>query len=158
MAYKTSKKMSSSSEASIAATHTALNAIFASASSSTLVAMESGICKILESKRVSSRLHKGIRPYLHTAGFVDLIGKEINEENLRDIVGALGVKPSKEMIEAVLSTGVKSHVLYINTFYLLLANGKEIDDASMSAVIKALGMKPDHNRIKEVIAICKKQL
>ena len=144
------------SEDSTTATLSALRVIVSAANDLSLRVMERAIQMVVGNKEVSSRLHKGMRPYLHVAGFLSLVGREINKENITKVMVALGITPSKEMIDALLSTGVKSTLPYINTFYLLLANGNEINESNMAAVIKSLGMKPDHDRIKKVLALCKK--
>jgi ribosomal protein L12E/L44/L45/RPP1/RPP2 len=143
-------------DTSVTATIAALDVIISAAFNLCLIVMKAGIERVVENKEVSSHLHDGIRPYLHVVGFLDLMGREINEENITKVVVGLGMKPSKEMMGILISAGVPSDLMYINTFYLLLANGKDINEQSIAGVIKALGIEPDHARIKEILLLCKK--
>ncbi|MDE1828047.1 MAG: hypothetical protein KGH65_02735 [Candidatus Micrarchaeota archaeon] len=99
-----------------------------------------------------------ISPYLYTAGFLSLAGREITRENLSALVKILGVAPDESIISLILGANVKSHLVYVYAYYFLLSMGKEVNIEQLEAVLAVLGIPADKERAAESIAFLNKQL
>lgn len=111
---------------------------------------------VLRDHDVVDLLKQGIMPYIYAAGFLSFAGREINEENLTNTISSLGMTPSKRIIGLFLESRVRSHLVYVYSFYFLLANGERATKERMVRVAESLGIKADHVAIDQVIDFLKK--
>lgn len=103
----------------------------------------------IQNREIVSNI-SGLMPYLYAAGFLSFAAREINEQNMSDILTSIGIKPNPELIKVVLDIGIKSHLVYVYAFYFLLANGIDTSDDNILNVVKSLGLPPDKSRVAEV--------
>ncbi len=114
-----------------------------------------GLADMLDSEQIKRYLDRGIMPYVYAAGFLSFSGREINKKNVSKCVAALGETPDEGLIDILLKTKVRSHLVYIYAFYFLLANGKPTTKESMTRVIESLDMKVDGVALVEVLNFLK---
>ena len=111
---------------------------------------------VLRDRAVVDLLKHGVMSYIYAAGFLSFAGREINEESLSNAVHSLGMVPNKKVIRLFLESRVKSHLVYIYSFYFLLANGERATKQRIAHVAESLGMKADHAAIDQVIEFLKR--
>ncbi|MDE1856888.1 MAG: hypothetical protein KGH98_02265 [Candidatus Micrarchaeota archaeon] len=109
-----------------------------------------GLKRALEDKGIKGRIRKGIMPYLYVAGFLSFAGREINTQNMSDVLRAMAVEPKVELIDAVLKAGIRSHLIYIYAHYLLVAMGKQPTDDAIAKIVRSIGIAPDRIAISEM--------
>lgn len=49
--------------------------------------------RLLDSKKIKENINNGIAKYIYTAGFLSIVGKEINRENMYFFMSLLGITP-----------------------------------------------------------------
>jgi len=113
--------------------------------------------RTLSDPRMAEHLDK-ISPYLYTAGFLSLAGREITSESLSKLVKMLGIAPDESIIASILNANVRSHLVYVYAYYFLLSMGKEVDIDKLVAVLGAIGVNPDREIAAESIAFLNRQL
>ncbi len=133
----------------------ALKALLGSLNSTTEKIVMSEFRRALADKELSSHINSGVMQYLYAAGFLSYCAKEINRENLKKVISAMGSVPDDKMIDIVLKLDMKSHLVYVYAYYFLVANGKDISEPRISELIEAIGMAPDKERIAEMLKFLK---
>ncbi len=113
--------------------------------------------KILLDKKISDNFPL-MAPYIYAAGFLSLLGKPINEESLKKLLSATGIKPSEEHIDDLLSTGIKSRIPYMYAVYFLIILGKEVTSENIRNVSLAMGEEDNQEAIEEVLVLYKKKI
>ncbi|HVC58487.1 MAG TPA: hypothetical protein VND15_03370 [Candidatus Acidoferrales bacterium] len=135
--------------------YAALVAVITAVEDTSTNIMTYGLKRALQNKEIRSSLRSGIMPYLFAAGFLSFAGREMNKDSITAIAKALGLKPNDAMIEKVLKTGLRSHLIYVYAYYFLVAIGREPSDETISAVVESLGMKTDRTAILETYGFIK---
>jgi ribosomal protein L12E/L44/L45/RPP1/RPP2 len=101
--------------------------------------------RVLSTKSVEATPE--LMDYVCTAAFLSYAGREMNRENLEKTLSSIGLTPNEKLIDVVLALGMKSHLIYIYTFYYLLACGLEPNEKNILRVVEAQGLVGDHERI-----------
>lgn len=107
--------------------------------------------KAMRNETVKAHIKDGIISYLYAAGFLSFTSREINRENMAKVLNAIGVKPNYALIDVVLQSGVKNHLIYVHVAYYLLANGMERTEENVKKVMKAIGMEVDKEDLEEIV-------
>ncbi len=129
----------------------AFKAVLVALSNSTVRFLEAETVRILENPMVKARIND-MMPYMYAAAFLSLSGREINEDSITKTLSIIGVEPKPEIAELLLGANVRSHLVYIYAYYLLLAFGKMGTEKEIIALVNGLGIQTDSSRLKDVLA------
>ncbi len=132
-------------------TYKGLIAILEAISATSTQIIVQGLSDTLDSKDVKGALNSGILPYLYAAGLLSYAGRDIDKKSVSKVVASLGLKPQNDLIDIVLRTGVKGHLIYVYAFYFLIATGRQTTKENIKKVVEALGVKPDSEDIDYVL-------
>ena len=94
-------------------------------------------------------------PYLYAAAYVSYAGREITEENIGAVLRAAGFKPDVSLMRLLDNANVKSHLIYIYSYYFLVALGRMGSAEEMTKLAKALDMDADEGRANDVLLFMK---
>ena len=111
---------------------------------------------VLKDKEVDELIRHGIMPYIYAAGFLSFAGREINHASLASSIRAVGIVPDDRIIALLLGSGVRSHLVYLYSFYFLLANGTAPTEANIAAVVRSIGMAVDRVALDSVLDFLRK--
>jgi ribosomal protein L12E/L44/L45/RPP1/RPP2 len=111
----------------------------------------SSLDKTMQNKEFLAHLDDGIVRYLYAAAFLSFAGKEINKQNLTDVIASLDQKPNDKYIDILLSTKLRSHLMYVYIYYFLLVNGMTVSEKKLLDTAKLLGIKADRATADEVL-------
>ena len=106
---------------------------------------------VLKDAEVDELIRHGIMPYIYAAGFLSFAGREINHASLAGSIRAIGLTPDDRIIALFLGSGVRSHLVYLYSFYFLLANGVVPTREGIAAVVCSLSMAVDPVALDEVL-------
>lgn len=129
----------------------ALKAIVNAVSNTSQNLIIASLGRALKNDSIRSYINKGIMAYLYAAGFLSFAGKEISRDSLSRALKAIGISPNDDLIQAILSADIKSHLVYVYAFYYLLANGMKVTEDEISDAVRAVGMEPEHSRIIDIL-------
>ncbi len=90
-------------------------------------------------------------PYLYAAAYVSYAGREITEENVGTVLRAAGFIPDRSLMRLLENANVKSHLIYIYSYYFLVALGKIGSAEEMTTLAKALDVDADEGRANDVL-------
>ncbi len=93
-----------------------------------------------------------IMPYLYAAGFLSYAGREINAESVTKVLKGAGIEADPEIVDLLFKANVKSHLIYIYSYYFLVALGKLGTASEIADVVRSLGLEAEESRIGDVIA------
>lgn len=130
----------------------ALKAIINSVAISSQNAMLIELKNVLGDKEITENVEKGVMQYLYAAGFLGFAGREITKDSLGKTLSAIGVSPDEKLLDIVIRSGIKNHLVYIYAYYFLVANGKDPNAQSIGKVVEAIGMPAEGERIKEALS------
>ncbi len=105
-------------------------------------------------KEIKAHVKDGIMDYLYVAGFLSFAGKEITRPRMEKVLRAVGITPDDKLITLLLRKGIKSHLMYVYSYYFLVAIGAMPTPEKMMAVVGALGRTPDRKRAGLVFKFC----
>ena len=115
-----------------------------------------GLRKALQEEGIKRNLKNGVMPYLYAAGFLSYVGREIDKQTITATLRAMNIEPKQNLMEEVIKLGLKSHLVYVYAYYLLMALGKEASVESISRIAAiAGGVEPDKAVILESLAFIK---
>ncbi len=114
------------------------------------------LSKVLKDKEVDELIRDGIMPYIYAAGFLSFSGRDINQDNLARMIRSIGLIPDGRIIILFLNSGVRSHLIYLYSFYFLLANGVEPSREKIAAVVGSLGMDVDPIALDDVLGFLRR--
>ncbi len=143
------------SELYYAAGYFALKALLVSLSDTTQRLMLYGFDSTLKNKEIARHIKDGIMQYIHVEAFLSFAGREITKENVETVVRSLGMEPDGELIDLVVSSSPKSHLIYIYAYYLLVAEGSEVTPQNICKVVESVGIVPDLKRVNDIFAFVK---
>ncbi len=132
-----------------------IDAIVTALTSTTKVVMIAGFKKFMETDHIREVFAQGLMPYVYAAGFLSFAGREITEDNLTKAINSIGMTPNPAHIEALLKTGITSHLMYIYAYYYLLAVGQEPTITRIINVTKEFGIPPNADRAGEALVYIK---
>ena len=118
--------------------------------SDTTKLMLSSMNKLLADQNVKANL-KSLFPYLYTAGFLALVGKDVNKENMKSALNAIDVLPDERLIDVVLSTNVKNNVTYLYIIYYLAVLGKTPNQNEIFKLAKVIGISEDKIALQDAM-------
>ena len=113
--------------------------------------------RLLDNKKIHENINNGIAKYIYTAGFLSIVGKEINRENMYFFMSLLGITPDYKYIDMILDMNIESHLVYIYVYYFLIASGKDVTVDNMINILEGLGLKPNRLRMAFVIKFIQKE-
>ena len=129
----------------------AIEAILSDISATSYKLIMHSLSTVVKNREVDELIKHGIMPYIYAAGFLSFAGEEINWENLARVVKTLGLVPNERIIMLFLRSGVRSHLIYLYSFYFLLANGEKPTRERIRYVVEAMGQKVDHSALEDVL-------
>lgn len=138
--------------------YSSLSAIIEEVISASKKIMLAELGKLLKQKNLGKAIEKGIMPYIYAAGFLSFAGREINKENLAKAMKAIGAEPDPKMVDALLKTGIRSHVIYVYAFYFLLANGRETSEGNIRRVVDEFGISEESKVLEETLAYINREI
>ena len=94
-------------------------------------------------------------PYLFAAAYVSYAGREIDSESVGAVLRAAGFVPDRILMQLLEAGNVKSHLIYVYSYYFLVALGKAGTAEEMMNLVKALGMEADESRANDVLLFLK---
>lgn len=131
-----------------------LKALMGAIASTEISYMSAEFRRIVETKGIIE--HAGeMMPYLYAAAFVSYAGREITEESVGAVLRATGFVPDRSLMRLFEASKAKSHLVYIYSYYFLLALGREGTAGGMMSLVKALGMDADEARANDVLLFLK---
>ena len=77
---------------------------------------------LMQRPEIRKHIDGGVMPYLYAAGLLSFAGREITDESLSKLLKVIGVKPDRKLLDIIMESGVKSHLVYIYSFYFLLSS------------------------------------
>ncbi len=138
-----------------AAGYLALKALLVSLSDTTQKLMLYGFDSTLKNKEVAGHIKDGIMQYIHVEAFLSFAGREITRENVENVAISLGMEPDEKLIDLIIQSSPKSHLIYIYAYYLLVAEGKEVTAQNICKVVESVGLVADIKRVNEILAFIK---
>jgi ribosomal protein L12E/L44/L45/RPP1/RPP2 len=93
---------------------------------------------------------KELIPYLYAATFLSFAGREINEETICSVMEPV-CKPNDERLRIVSQLGLRNHLIYVYSYYYLLANGRDASESAVRDVVKAVGVRFDKKAFDETL-------
>ena len=138
------------------AQYAALRATLDSLASTSSEYMSSALKQLMENDEIKAHIKQGIMPYIYAAGLLSFAGREITEENLSKLVKAIGIVPNEYLMDVLLKTGIKSHLVYVYAFYYLVASSVGVSTEKMEEVVEALGVQSDMQIAEEMRQLCMK--
>ncbi len=108
-------------------------------------------------KIIRMDMKKGIMHYLYAAGFLSFAGREIDKNTVEGVLRAVGMAPDGALVDAVLNSHIKSHLVYIYASYFLLVNGVDPTVERVLDVVGALGLPQDRERAAFVLRFIRKK-
>lgn len=133
--------------------YAALQAIISAVSSSSSEYILSSFRKLLADQNIAANVGTGILDYMLAAGLLSFAGREIDRKSLSRVVKAVGITPDPKMVDILITTGIKSHLIYLYAYYFLVAGRTPVSEQKMMDVVDALGLKPDRDRAAKMLAL-----
>ena len=109
---------------------------------------------LMEDPKIKPLVGEGIMPYIYAAGLLSFSGREITDDSVSRLLKAIGVKPDRRCLDAIMESGVRSHLVYVYSFYFLLASNVDPNEERIMDIVSALGLKPDRERAREMREVC----
>lgn len=134
----------------------AIEAILSDISATSCIVIMHGLSGVLKGKEVDALINDGILPYIYAAGFLSFAGREITFASLSNMVRSLGIVPDDRIITLFLGSGVRSHLIYLYSFYFLLANGIEPTKERIAEIVTSLGMAVDPIALDDVLGFLRR--
>ncbi len=147
--------LSQDSELYYSAGYLALKALLVSLSDTTQRLMLYGFDSTLKNKEVTGHIKDGIMQYIHVEAFLSFAGREITKENVENVIRSLGMEPDEKLIDLLVRSSPKSHLIYVYAYYLLVAEGSDVTAQNICKVVDAVGIVPDLERVKDIFAFVK---
>jgi ribosomal protein L12E/L44/L45/RPP1/RPP2 len=129
----------------------AFKAILGALSSSTERFLEAEVIRVLEKPKIRAHIRE-IMPCLYAAAFLSLSGREISEDSITKTLSIIKVEPNPEIVRLLFKANVRSHLVYLYAYYLLLAFGKLGSKKEIMALVKGIGIQADPSRLNDVLA------
>jgi len=103
-----------------------------------------GAGKLLDDETVIKHINeKKIQPYLYLSGFLNLLGRDINTENMSKVLNAIGIKPDEKLMNVLLDVNNENVVIYVYSIYFLVILGKEHCIKNIVKLVGSLGVNAD---------------
>ena len=99
--------------------------------------------RIMSNKDVQKYESEKVIPYLYIASFLSYSGRDINKDSMTNVAKAVGLDPDDGIIDTLLETNMKSHLVYVYAYYLLLLTGMDTSEANIIAILRAMGINGD---------------
>ena len=94
-------------------------------------------------------------PYLYAAAYISYAGREITEETVGAVLRAARFVPDRKLLRMLENANVKSHLMYIYSYYFLLALGRVGSTDEIMKLVSSLGMEADESRANDVLLFLK---
>ncbi|HUB92362.1 MAG TPA: hypothetical protein VL945_00195 [Candidatus Saccharimonadales bacterium] len=101
---------------------------------------------------------KKIQPYVYLSGLLNLLGREMTEENMSTVIKSVGIAPDKQMISALLNANNENGVIYMYAIYFLAILGKDRNVKNICDLVKALGVEPNQALARKELDLAGKRL
>ncbi len=131
-----------------------LKAVMAAIASAQNSFMSAEFTRIVKDPAIKEHLDD-VMPYLYAAAFLSFAGREIDENTMDTVLKTIGFAPDSRIIRKLSDAGVKSHLIYVYTYYFLLAFGKIADAENIMKMVNALGIHADEGRVNDVLTFIK---
>lgn len=113
-------------------------------SSSSSDVLLNGAEKLLDNDTVAKYVvDRKIQPYLYLSGMLNLLGRDIDAENISKVLKGIGIEPDGKIIEALLNANNENGVIYVYSIYFLLILGRERTTKNIMDLVSSLGAKPN---------------
>jgi ribosomal protein L12E/L44/L45/RPP1/RPP2 len=130
--------------------------VMESSESCTKIVLRKLLC-LLGNSNIKAHLDK-MFPYLYTAGFLAFAGREINGENISNVLRAIGMTPEEDIEKLLLSTcNIRNDLVYVYACYFLLVMGREMTEENMSKVLRAIEEPRNVAAAKDVMVMYNKK-
>lgn len=114
--------------------------------------MLDGAQTLLDDEEVAKYIESNkIQPYIYLSGLLNLLGRDINSENISKVLNGIGVKPDEKLINALLSANNENGVIYVYSIYFLVILGKEHNVKNIMGLVNSLGIKPNEAFAKRAL-------
>lgn len=131
-----------------------LTSILAQIAKSANILMAGSLRKLLTDNAVKDHTKEAF-PYIYTAGFLALTGREINEVNITKILAAVGMNSNLKVAGIFARNNIKNNVIYLYTIYYLAVIGKEVNEWEVLKIVRMMGIDGDVDEIKRIIELYK---
>lgn len=101
--------------------------------------LENEFRELMTKNEILEEVPKGMMTYICAAAFLSFSGRAINKSNISKLVTLLGIKPKNSIIDILLSTEIRSHLIYIYGFYFLLSNGIKPTEKKVLNIVASMG-------------------
>ncbi len=103
-----------------------------------------GAQKLLDDETVAQYIKENkMQPYIYLSGMLNLLGRELNSENISKVLIGIGIQPDSNLIDALLSANNENGVIYVYSIYFLVILGREQSVKNIMDVVKSLGATPN---------------
>lgn len=96
-----------------------------------------------------------VMPYLYAAAYLSFAGREIDEENTGNVLKTVGFTPNKKILQLLEGVNMRSHLIYVYTYYFLLAMGREGTAEEILKLVKALGIEAGEEDLNDTLLFLK---
>ncbi len=106
--------------------------------------MLAGARKLLDDPGVEKYIaDKKVQPYVYLSGLLNLLGRDINADNMRKVLKGINIEPDDSAIDTLLKADYENGVIYIYAIYFLEILGKEHSMKNVTDLVGALGILPN---------------
>lgn len=114
--------------------------------------------KLLDDDAIVKRLSdKKTLSYVYLSGFLNLLGREINRENMHSVMKGIGVNPDPKTIDAIVNANNENGVMYVYSVYFLAILGKELNTKNIMDLVSSLGVEPNEEFAQNALEMYKRR-
>jgi ribosomal protein L12E/L44/L45/RPP1/RPP2 len=77
--------------------------------------------------------------YIYLSGLLNLLGREINTENMGTVLKGIGAEANTEIMNVIVNANKENAVIYIYSAYFLVMLGKELNIKNVVDLVRSLG-------------------
>ena len=120
-------------------------------SASTDVMLQGGE-KLLDDQAVAKCIEdKKILPYIYLTGLLNMLGRDINSENMSKVLTGMGMNPDQKLIDVILKADNENGVIYVYSIYFLVILGRERNRKNVMDLVNSLGIKANPTFAKNAL-------
>lgn len=114
--------------------------------------------RLLDSSELKGKDRSELLPYFGALGILAFTGREMRMEDVEALLLAVDVRPSRQILNLIISLRFRNHLLYVVSMYYLVAIGIDPNLDYMIKVVRAMGTPPDAAVAQNVIEYYKLRL
>lgn len=121
-------------------------------------ALLAGGRKLLDDALVEKSLsNKKMLTYVYLSGLLNLLGREINPDNMRKVLKGIGAVPDSNIINAIVNANSENGVIYVYSTYFLAILGRDISVKNIMDLVASLGVTPNREFAQNALNLYNRQ-